>query len=189
MTAAISYRAATAADLPQILALQQRNLPVAISDEEARQQGFVTVQHDLPLLSEMNTPYPHQVAVADDRVVGYTLMMQRAFAQRIPVLVPLFERIDGLHWQEQPLTSLDYFVMGQVAVDKAYRGQGLFDGLYRAMAERLLPPFQLIVTEIATRNTRSLRAHARVGFKVLQRFVAPDGEDWSIVAWDGQGRT
>lgn len=47
------------ADLQGILALQQQNLPSALSPEE---QGFVTVRHDLPLLRKMNTPHPHRIA-------------------------------------------------------------------------------------------------------------------------------
>jgi RimJ/RimL family protein N-acetyltransferase len=41
------------------------------------------------------------------------------------------------------------------------------------------------VTEVAARNTRSLRAHARVGFEPLH--VYPDattGEEWHVIGLD-----
>ena len=49
------YRADTvrdAADLEQILALQRKNLSLAISPDEAVSQGFVTVEHDLDTITE-----------------------------------------------------------------------------------------------------------------------------------------
>ena len=50
------------------------------------------------------------------------------------------------------------------------------------MAERYGSRFDLVVTEVAARNTRSLRAHARVGFEPLH--VYPDattGEEWHVI--------
>ena len=43
--------------------------------------------------------------------------------------------------------------------------------------------FELLVTEISTRNQRSLRAHARVGFEPVHRY-RDDVDEWEIVAWD-----
>ena len=77
-----------------------------------------------------------------------------------------------------------YILMGQVCVAKDYRGQGVFEGLYRKMQERMAPYFDLIVTEISERNARSLRAHEKVGFVEMTRFQAPDGERWVVVGLD-----
>jgi RimJ/RimL family protein N-acetyltransferase len=45
--------------------------------------------------------------------------------------------------------------------------------------------YRLLITDISERNTRSLRAHARVGFEPIHRFYDPAiGEDWIVVAWD-----
>ncbi len=170
-------------DLEEILAIQAQNLPQHISAEEAKEQGFVTVHHNFDLLKEMNQPHAHAVARADGKVVGYTLVMLPSFGNRIPVLFSLFELIDGLTWQGKQLKEIPYFVMGQVAVDKSYRGMGIFDGLYQEMAHRLSPHFELIVTEIATRNTRSRRAHARVGFEDIHIYQEEAGEEWAVVAW------
>ena len=64
----------------------------------------------------------------------------------------------------------------------------LDDGLYRAMAEVSRPQYDFTVTEVAARNTRLLRAHARAGFGTLQ--VYPDattGEDWHVLVLDFAG--
>jgi RimJ/RimL family protein N-acetyltransferase len=41
----------------------------------------------------------------------------------------------------------------------------------------------LCVTEIATRNLVSIRAHEKMGFEIISRYADP-GEEWVIVAWD-----
>ena len=167
-------------DLQVILALQQANLTTNISPQEALEQGFVTVVHELALLKKMNTPYPHTIAKDGDRVVGYTLVMLREFGDVIPVLKPMVGLINERTYQGKSLKASKYLIMGQVCVAKSHRGQGLFKGMYTALAERMATDFDYIITEIALRNTRSLRAHEKVGFQTLHDYKT-DTEDWRIV--------
>ncbi len=178
--------AQTPQDLEQILALQSSNLPTNISKEEAQQQGFVTVQHHYELLAAMNQPHPHIIAKANETVVGYALVMLPSFSDQIEVLKPMFQTINSLTYLEQPLHEVPYFVMGQVCVDKNFRGQQVFSGLYQKMKREMSPHFDCIITEIATRNTRSMRAHEKVGFETIHIFE-DETEEWVIVAWDWGG--
>lgn len=173
----------TDAHLQQIMALQKANLPKNISVQEAREQGFVTVDHDMEALSDMNTPYRHSIALEDGNLAGYALVMETRFRHRIPILFPMFELLDGIPWRGKPLKDWRYYVMGQVCVAKPFRGKGVFQGLYLNMRDRLSGHFDLVVTEISTRNARSIRAHEKVGFENIHEFTDPDGEHWVIVAW------
>jgi ribosomal protein S18 acetylase RimI-like enzyme len=149
-------------------------------------QGFVTVRHDPEVLRRMSRIAPGIVAVADERVVGYALVMPRTFAADVPILAPLFATLETLSWKGVPLAGNPrWFVMGQVCVAGDYRGRGVVEGLYRAMAAHYHDRYDFTVTEVAARNTRSLRAHARVGFETLH--VYPDettGEQWHVIALD-----
>jgi GNAT superfamily N-acetyltransferase len=169
-----------------ILELQAANLPAALTPERMASDGFVTVRHDPAVLQRMNDAAPAVIAKDGDRVVAYALVMPRTFAADVPILRPLFEKLDGLSWRGRRLRDQPrWFVMGQVCVSDVCRGRGIFDGLYRAMAEAYRERFDFSVTEVAARNTRSLRAHARVGFQTLQ--VYPDsttGEDWHVIVLD-----
>jgi GNAT superfamily N-acetyltransferase len=184
---AIQFAAVSSADeVHQILALQAENLPAALSPEAMVSQGFVTVRHDPGVLLRMNEAAPAIIAKAGGRVVGYALAMPRDFAADVPILRPLFEVLDTLQWNGRPLRlNPRWFLVGQICVADGYRGRGIFDGLYRSMAETYGDRFDFTVTEVAARNTRSLRAHARVGFQTLH--VYPDattGEDWHVIALD-----
>lgn len=174
----------TDADLHQMLALQQANLPAHISKTELQAEGFVTVHHNFDLLKAMNTPYPHIIARDGEDVVGYTLVMLPTFQDRIPVLIPMFEEFNRATFQRRLLTDVNYVVMGQVCIAKGYRGQGIFQGMYAQMNKQMAPHFEAIVTEVSVRNPRSLRAHAKVGFQTIREYQADTGEEWAILLWD-----
>jgi len=173
-------------EVQAILELQAENLPTTLSPETIATQGFVTVRHDTAVLLRMNQAAPAIIAKASGRLVGYALVMPRDFAAEVPILRPLFEMLATLSWKGTSLgANPRWFVMGQICVAEGYRGLGIFDGLYRTMAEKYRGRFDFTITEVAARNTRSLRAHARVGFETLH--VYPDattGEEWHVIALD-----
>ena len=86
--------------------------------------------------------------------------------------------------EDRDCHSFKYFVMGQVCIHKNYRGKGIFDGLYRHMRRVMASNFHGVVTSISTRNQRSLRAHARVGFSTIHEYSTGEGDDWKLVLWD-----
>lgn len=182
-------------DLRGILALQRQNLARNVGADEAVAQGFVTVSHTLESLAAMHALAPSIVARALDQggmssapreVVGYALTMPVEARALVPILEPMFQKLSALSWRGQLLSTLRHYVMGQVCVAKAFRGQGVFDALYRGHEQAYRARFELIVTEIATRNTRSLRAHERVGFEPISRY-RDETDEWLIVGWGWSG--
>ena len=170
-------------DIRQVLALQQANLSVQVSAEIAASQGFVTVQHDFDLLKKMNEAIPQVIAKADDKVVGYALVMLPSFQELIPVLKPMFLLFANLDFNGKKVAEYQYYVMGQICVAEGYRGAGIFDGLYQLHRTLFRSQFDFVATEIASRNTRSIRAHQRVGFQTIHKFQ-DETDHWEIVVWD-----
>jgi GNAT superfamily N-acetyltransferase len=158
-----------------ILDLQRRNLRQSLSEHQQAQDGFVYVEHDLPLLTRMAAQSPQAIALADARVVGYSLSM-------LPALKPMFEQFERMHWRGRCLGDFSYVVGGQVCVDPAWRGRGLIGALYTRIREAAGSDVELCMTEIALRNTVSRRAHERIGFVEVGRY-SDAHEDWSVVAW------
>ncbi len=182
---ALAFGAASSdRDLEQILALQRRYAREHLGAEELAADGFLTVRHDFELLRDMNDAQAHVVAWAEGRVVAYALSMLRSFDERIPILKPMYAVLDELAFDGRPLRDLRYFIMGQVCVDKPYRGTGAFEGLYGKMRELYAPAYDLLITEVSRSNGRSIRAHAKVGFELLHRHPDPQGEEWDLIVWD-----
>ncbi|MFN0034769.1 MAG: N-acetyltransferase family protein [Saprospiraceae bacterium] len=170
-------------EVSQMLGLQAQNHVSNVSPAVAQEQGFVTVKHNPEVLQSMNEAAPSIIAKDGERVVGYALVMPRAFAAKVPILQPMFDLLDTLSWRGKALRDNPrWFVMGQICVAEGYRGMGVFDGMYQKMREVCRADYDFVITEIAERNGRSIRAHERVGFETLHTFsdeVA--GEDWRVV--------
>jgi GNAT superfamily N-acetyltransferase len=175
--------ASTIEELQQISQLQKENHIQNIDDTEMRSQGFVTMHHDLTTLEQMHGLAPSVIIKDDSRVVAYALTMLLECRQLMPDLEPMFALFDKLSWENKSLTSFRFYVMGQVCIAKQYRGQGLFEQLYEHHKKVYQSRFDLFVTEISTRNHRSLRAHEKVGFKTI--YTHRDSlDEWAVVAWD-----
>ncbi|RIW14093.1 GNAT family N-acetyltransferase [Algoriphagus lacus] len=169
-------------ELKGILELQEANLFQNLSPIEKSEQGFVTVKHSLEQLTAMNELAAHVIAKDGDQVAGYILAMTKASRAVIPVLVPMFEQFDQLKVDGQPISALDYLVIGQICVGKNYRGQGLFDQMYAEYRKKFSGKYEFGITEIATSNLRSLNAHHRVGFETIHIF-RDTIQEWAIVVW------
>lgn len=175
MSVIIYTRAETNNELNQILKLQQNNIPSEISEDEKILEGFVTVNHTFEVLQAMNNKCPHIVAKRDNLVVGYALCMLKDFKEEIEVLKPMFKQIDRCLNDNQ-----SYIVMGQICIDKLFRRQGVFRGLYNYMRDIHSSKFDLIITEVDNKNARSMNAHIAIGFKILYSYRS-NSHDWNIL--------
>ncbi|MGQ0799159.1 MAG: GNAT family N-acetyltransferase [Pseudomarimonas sp.] len=169
----------------QILALQEENHRDNVDATTAASDGFTSVRHDPAVLQAMNRAYPSAIATSGDQLAGYCLMMPQSFRDQVPLLQPMFALLEQLQWRGQPLADNPrWFVMGQVCIAQAFRGQGVFDGVYGHLRQTYEPQFDFVVTEISQRNLRSLRAHQRVGFETLHAYTDPvSDERWEVVVW------
>lgn len=169
---------ANKADLKQILQLQQQNFRSSISADEASAQGFVTLSHTLEDLELMNQPHPHIVVKDGDRVVAFALFMMPEHNDRFPALTPLLQASLPQTYKGKTIKDYRYFIMGQVCVDKDYRGHKLVDAMYQRMRSEAKDHFDLILTFIAKANTRSIRVHERCGWVSLP---TSGDHDWIAV--------
>lgn len=168
-------------DLEGILALQVANREVNLSPEDVERDGFVTAVHTRAILEAMHARLPSVVARRAGQVVGYALSMDLACRPLVPALEPMFASFAQLRLAGRPLTSHRLYVMGQVCVAREVRGAGVFDALYAGHRRWFADRFDVLVTDVAIRNHRSRRAHARVGFVDLHRYRDAE-DDWMTVA-------
>lgn len=171
-------------DLEGILNLQKRNLARGLTKEEIQTQGFVTVDHSFEKLEVLNDYEKHVIAKDNEKLIGYLLAMTKRSRFDIPILVPMFELFDTLSYNGKLISEYNYLVVGQVCIDKAYRGQGILDHCYETYRQHYSTKYDFAITEIATTNPRSLKAHKRIGFKEINIYTSPDSTEWSVVLWD-----
>jgi hypothetical protein len=107
------------------------------------------------------------VAMEGPKLAGALLTSERAQASAPPV-VAMLKAWPG---------STDAFVYGPVCVDQAARGLGVLEAMY-AHATALLPGREAVLF-INASNTRSLKAHARLGMLQVANFTL--GEQAFIV--------
>ena len=169
-----------AAELDAILALQQKYHKDTLGAKEKAADGFLTIRHSREWLQQMHDLVPAVIAVEDNKLAGYALVMSAECRKLIPALEPMFAQFDLITYGNKALSDFKYYVIGQICVAADYRGSGVFDGLYAKHRELFSPRFDFAVTEISTSNGRSLRAHEGVGFEVIHRHKDAT-DDWVVV--------
>lgn len=175
--------ASTDQHFEEILALQRRYHLNTLSVEVQSIEGFVYVEHNLPLLRRMATRSPQAIALSQGHVVGYCLSLPVSLQAEVPSLAPMFQHFSECVYRGKPLSDYRFVVGGQVCVDREHRGKGLLARLYDQVRLSVADDCDLCVTEIATRNQVSVRSHERMGFEIISAYSDPR-EEWVIVAWD-----
>lgn len=174
---------AVPSDLPQMAMLSAQNIRSAISEEEKQEQGFITWHYDEALLTAMHTIAPSIVAKQGDTVVGYALVALREMAPVHPDLAHMLDYWARITYKGKPLDQYRYYMMGQICVARAHRGQQLTDRMYAYHKERYAGSYDLLLTEISTSNPRSQKAHERAGFQTIHTYH-DHADEWNIVCWD-----
>jgi len=106
--------------------------------------------------------------------------MHCSLSEHIPVLQPMFKKVNKLIYKGAKLNQQNYLVMGQVCIAKAYRGKNIFAKLYENMFNTMRSKYKFIVTEISLNNPRSIKAHQNVGFEELLNYK-DETDHWSTV--------
>lgn len=176
-------RVSSQSEIIGIRDLQELNLKKNISSDEAVDQGFVTASYSIEYLKEMNAASPAIIAKDGDKVVGYALVATKDTRNGHDLIESLFDAIDKSEYNGKLLRDVNYVVVGQLCVAKEYRGQDLAQKLYGHFRECLSKEFSYLVTDIAQSNSRSLKAHKKRGFQVINKLMY-DGFEWDIVLWD-----
>lgn len=179
----IITRASTNEELIGILHLQALNLRKNIDTATAADQGFLTAEYTLNYLQEMHKVAPSIIAKDGDKVVGYALVATKEVRNGHDLMADLFNVIDTKTYKGQLLKEVNYVVVGQLCVGEGYRGQGLVKRLYDHFRDCLAAEYEYLITDVAQANVRSLNAHKKSGFQVIDTLVY-GGIGWDIVLWD-----
>ena len=164
--------------------LNEANLKKNIPDQTTlEKEGYVSWEYPVTLLKQLHVFHPGIIAFAKEQVVGYALVVPKEARTVHPEFEMVLNKTDAVLYQNKPLKTYDYYVMGQVCIAKDYRGQGIFRKLFGAHKQYMQKGYDFVVTTIAVKNPRSLEAHKRIGFQIIHKFKDHFGT-WVVVLWD-----
>ena len=176
-------RVSSPSEIIGIRDLQALNLKQNITAEEAIDQGFLSAAYTIEYLQEMNSASPSIIAKYGDKVIGYALVATKDNRKGHDLLEGLFDAIDKCEYNGKLLRDVNYVVVGQLCVAREFRGQNLVQELYGHFRDCLSNEFTYLVTDVAQANIRSLKAHKKRGFQVINELMY-GGFGWDIVLWD-----
>ena len=86
-------------ELLEIIQLQGQNHRDLVSIDEAMENGFLSVRHDLIVLEEMNSKAKQIIAKSNGKVVGFALVMLNTIKNSVPAMLPLFETLPEVFYK------------------------------------------------------------------------------------------
>ncbi|MFN2457647.1 MAG: N-acetyltransferase family protein, partial [Chitinophagaceae bacterium] len=139
--------------------------------------------YSMELLEKIHNLAPSVIVKEEENVVGYALTTPLQAREFHPDLEIMFQNLEAVQYRNERLFAYSFYCMGQICIDKKYRGRGLVDILYQKHKELYSNQFNFILTQISCKNQRSLKAHEKIGFESIYRYR--DGTDeWDVVIWD-----
>lgn len=171
-----------ARQIQQIADLSATNLKSAVDENTKIEQGFLTWEYNVELLSAMHEITPSVIVTYQGDVVGYALTATHAMADVHAEMKVMLQNLSTLQYLGKPLNDYRYYMMGQICIAKAHRGKGLFEQLYQHHKKVYGQSYDFLLTEVSTSNHRSLRAHEKVGFKTIHTY-RDHADEWDVIIW------
>ncbi len=170
-------------ELEEIVQLSHKNLRTKISLAKQQQEGFITWNYSFQLLKQMNDQCAHVIVKDNSSVVGYALVALKTASIFHKDLNAMMAHLETLQYKNKSLQQYKFYVMGQICVRDDYRGKCVFQMLYQHHKKLFENNFDFVVTEISTSNTRSMRAHKKIGFEIIHTYKDALDE-WNVVLWN-----
>lgn len=145
-------------DLAQVMELNRRNHG-AHGGAQPADNKMLRIAYDRQALIQIARAEELVVAFDNQWLAGYYLVGRKSGLASLQY---------QLHWvASQPFLRTETTGYGcQVCIDTRYRGQGLYPLLLDALDNQLSGKYDHLVCSIASRNTASVQAHLREGWKL-----------------------
>jgi ribosomal protein S18 acetylase RimI-like enzyme len=170
-------------ELDQMAALSRANLVTLLDPETKAKEGFVTWVYTPEVLRALHAVVPSVIVTDGDTLAGYAITLTDDCEAVYPVMGSTMAHLKKIDYEGRRLSDYRIYLMGQICVAELYRGQGVVDRLYAFHRAHFSDRYDLLVTEISQANPRSLKAHTKAGFRVVDSY--PDnGSMWDVVLWD-----
>jgi hypothetical protein len=168
----MEYRLVQESDYEQLVALQEATLVSNLSDAE-KADGFLSRTFTAEELKAMDTDLCIVVCENNGSVQGFLATGTLEYNGQFDLPSTMIARFNQVNYEDKLLSAWASFIAGPVAIDKSARGTGAFQGMYHELFRIIPEKYDLATTLISTVNTRSLRAHEKIGYESV------DGFNWN----------
>tara|TARA_B110000014_G_C20055716_1_gene549456 strand:+ start:46 stop:612 length:567 start_codon:yes stop_codon:yes gene_type:complete len=170
-------------DLLQIRELNQNNLINNLSRKDELEYGFVTLNYNMELLKDVNKIQKSIVARDNDKIVGYAIVIDKTVYGLHKLFDDLIDRLSTISFNSKKLKNVNYALVGQLCIKKEYRGMDIVKKIYDFYKKEYSKKYQYLITDIDEKNKRSLSAHLKIGFQIIDNFSWGDS-NWNIILWN-----
>lgn len=170
-------------DLLQIRELNQNNLKNNLSEEDRLEYGFLTLDYGIDLLKDVNKIQKSIVARDNDKIVGYAIVIDKTVYGLNKLFDDLIDRLSTITFNTKKLKNINYALVGQLCIKKEYRGLGVVKEIYKFYKKEYSKKYHYLITDIDERNKRSLSAHLKIGFQIIDNFYWGES-NWNIILWN-----
>ncbi len=157
----IELKVATLENINEILTLHYKYQIDSISEED-KTDGFITTaftkEHLTSLIQDEKGLF---IACVNHKVVAYAMAASWDYWSQWPMFQFMIENLHDSTCLEQTITKENSYQYGPVCVDKAVRGQGVFESIFNFSLSEMSKRYPVMVTFINKINTRSYEAHTK----------------------------
>lgn len=155
------YRRAQLDDYTKIVELQNINLIP---------RGVLATAFTACHFQQMNEILSVVVAEEDGKIVGYLGACTIDFYQQFPIAAAMIQHLNNTY--DKAIDMSATFIGNPVCIHADYRGQGIYAGLCSKILEFIPADFKFVLTMIASENKTSLKAARRLGFNMVDQYLA-----------------
>ena len=177
----MEYLQATMSDLAGVKALLAKYHRDTIAPAELP-DGFVTTKLSDAQFEELIVR-ENGITLAKDgeRLAAFAFAARWDYWLGVPIMKRMTEVLGEMPFEGMALDMSNTYQYGPVCVDGAYRGKGVFGGIFRASLARFEDRYPVMVTFINQINPRSYAAHTRkAGMTEIGKFDFSGNHYWMM---------
>lgn len=166
----MEYTRASVADISQVEALQEKYHVSTIAEED-KKDGFVTTlftrEQFQSLIEEEDGLF---IAKDGDKIIAYAMAASWDYWSTWPLFAYMIDDLPKTEYLGLTMSTENSYQYGPICIDKAYRSQGVLEGLFEYHRQVMAKRYPVMLTFINQVNPRSMAAHERIGLDLIKTF-------------------
>lgn len=164
------YRIADVSDLPQVEYLQKK-YHISTIKEEDKKDGFVTTLFNKEQFKELIEKEDGLLVAEDNgKIVAYAMVASWNYWSQWPLFKYMIDDLKNTVYLDKTLDTQNSFQYGPVCILKEYRSKGILRDLFEFQRKHYKDRYPILITFINQINTRSKRAHEKLGLDIIKTF-------------------